>query len=344
MLQEQEKQKADIVKTNAEASKLNVEAVHKKLDIAGQAFGFVRANPTLENANATLDYLGQQGIYTPEQVSQYKEQVSADPSKIALLAEQAFRSALAAKDQLSKIESHNIGGSTITQTVDPVTGKTTTVSSVKNTQSPDSVASVAATIRGQNMTDARARELNKITQEGQQTQIINDPVRGPILINKGTGVARPAVAANGSVVQGELPAKKEASAKNLIPVLDEADKLIDGATGSYLGYGVDQAARAFGKVTEGSKNTAQLKVLEGSLMMNQPRMEGPQSDKDVAMYRQMAGQIGDPTVPREIKKAALATIRKLNNKYAGIPDTPAGGNDKNADLHAQAEAILRGGK
>jgi hypothetical protein len=62
-------------------------------------------------------------------------------------------------------------------------------------------------------------------------------------------------------------------------------------------------------------------------MMAQPRMEGPQSDKDVALYRQMSGQIGDPTVPGAIKQAALETIRGLHEKYAGMQpgESPAQG-------------------
>ena len=51
--------------------------------------------------------------------------------------------------------------------------------------------------------------------------------------------------------------------------------------------------------------------------MAMPRMEGPQSDKDTALYRQMAGQIGDSTVPTSTRKAALGTIKNLHQKYAG---------------------------
>jgi len=58
-------------------------------------------------------------------------------------------------------------------------------------------------------------------------------------------------------------------------------------------------------------------------MMAQPRMEGPQSDKDVALYRQMAGQIGDPTVPNKTKMAALDAIEELHRRYAGGSVKPA---------------------
>ena len=54
-------------------------------------------------------------------------------------------------------------------------------------------------------------------------------------------------------------------------------------------------------------------------MMAQPRMEGPQSDKDVALYRQMAGQIGDSSVPAAQKKAALQVIRQLHARYSAAP-------------------------
>jgi len=63
-------------------------------------------------------------------------------------------------------------------------------------------------------------------------------------------------------------------------------------------------------------------------MTNMPRMEGPQSDADVKLYRDAAGQIGDPTVPASIKKAAVGTIRQLQEKYKERADSlnGAGGN------------------
>jgi len=164
-----DKGQADVAKTQADTAKAQADALTKKLDIAGQAFGHVRANPTLENANATLDFLVGNGTYTAEQGAQYKALVASDPTQIAALADQAFRSALSAKDQLATYQTRNTGATTDTLAIDPVTGKVTVASSVKNTVSPDAqlqanisrannAATVAATERGQNMTDARARE------------------------------------------------------------------------------------------------------------------------------------------------------------------------------------------
>ncbi len=218
-----------------------------------------------------------------------------------------------------KLEIKNTGG--YTDAIDPYTGATKT--RIKNTQSPESIANNAVTMRGQNMVDARGRDLNEITRQGNQTQIINDPMRGPMLVDKGTGQVRQAMI-NGQAIQGEVPAKREASARAVLPILAQAEALIDKSTGSYAGAGIDQVARVFGGSTGGAEANARLKALEGNLMMAQPRMEGPQSNMDVLLYRQMAGQIGDPTVTPGVKKAALAEIRRLTEQYAGGAKPPAG--------------------
>ena len=204
--------------------------------------------------------------------------------------------------------------------LDPVTGQER--SSVKTGTSPDTVYSGNITMRGQNMTDARARELNAINKEAGQTQIVNDPNQGPLLINKGTGLARPAVGLDGKPIMGEKDALAKKNASEVVGLIDTAKQLIPGSTGSFTGAGVDLAARVVGKGTEGAQRTAQLKALEGALMMKMPRMEGPQSNIDVANYRQAVGQIGDPTIPNETKMAALRTVEEIQRRYAGIETTP----------------------
>jgi len=109
---------------------------------------------------------------------------------------------------------------------------------------------------------------------------------------------------------------KGSNAKVVLTMADEAEKLIDQSTGSALGAGIDTVAGAFGRSTEGAQAIARLKVLQAGMMLNMPRMEGPQSDRDVQLYRDAAASIGDPTVPKETRKAALKTIRDLQNFYA----------------------------
>jgi hypothetical protein len=54
-------------------------------------------------------------------------------------------------------------------------------------------------------------------------------------------------------------------------------------------------------------------------------MEGPQSDKDTALYRQMAGNVADASMPVAQRLASLDTLEKLQQKYlpGGSQYTPA---------------------
>jgi hypothetical protein len=174
--QDYQKKIQDQQKTASEISAKDFETASKRLDVAGQAFGFVRANPTLENAVSTIGYLERNGILSPEQAKQYRQTVEASPQAIGQLAEQAFRSTLDAKDQLGQIKVTNLGGTSQTTSVDPVTSRVTVLADTPITQSADNAATqatarannaatVGATIRGQDMTDSRGREANATQRE-----------------------------------------------------------------------------------------------------------------------------------------------------------------------------------
>jgi len=140
---------------------------------------------------------------------------------------------------------------------------------------------------------------------------------------------------------------KQADAKDVLPLLDMAEPLVKKATGSYAGAGADMAANVFGVSTEGANAASQLQALEGMLVSKMPKMSGPQSDKDVLLYKQMAGQIGNPTVPAERKLAAMQTIRQINQMYAGSEPKQQSSNaslsraDRDASLKNARNAILR---
>ncbi len=139
------------------------------------------------------------------------------------------------------------------------------------------------------------------------------------------------VTMGGKPVRSEDSMKKTANAKTVISLLDEADKLIPNSTGSVIGYGVDAVVGATGYGTKGATAIGQLKTIEGQLIGNMPRMEGPQSDADRMLYQQAAGDIANAMKPREIRKAAVQTIRKLQERYA--PGQSAGGIDSLLDKY-----------
>ena len=87
--------------------------------------------------------------------------------------------------------------------------------------------------------------------------------------------------------------------------------LIDKSTGSGAGALVDTVAGFFGKATPGAIAVGQMAPVFDLVLKMVPRFEGPQSDKDTQSYREAAGQLANPAVPNEQKKAAGKIILRL---------------------------------
>lgn len=104
--------------------------------------------------------------------------------------------------------------------------------------------------------------------------------------------------------------------QNSMSAAQEANSLFSKATGSGAGKARDATAAFFGKSTEGAQAAAQLKVVAGKLVAAVPKFSGPQSDADVKLYREMAGQVGDESLPVETRKAALQTVVELQRGEA----------------------------
>jgi hypothetical protein len=123
--------------------------------------------------------------------------------------------------------------------------------------------------------------------------------------------------------------KKERGMQGIGETIDQAKNILQGKTfnekgeqvkaplptQSYGGVAQDFVSGIFGGSPKGSAEADRLKVLGGSLVMAMPRMEGPQSDRDVSLYREMAGQVGDSTLSVARRLAALDQVEKLYRKY-----------------------------
>lgn len=138
--------------------------------------------------------------------------------------------------------------------------------------------------------------------------------------NTRENLALQAQAGNPPVAEQDARAKK---AGELINLANEATGILKDASSGLVGGLKTTAAEALGMSTDSSKADARLKVISGQLVMNMPRMEGPQSDADRLLYQQMAGDIANPKVPRETRAAALQTIVELQQKYAPAQQAPA---------------------
>ncbi|NJB80287.1 hypothetical protein [Xanthomonas arboricola] len=113
-------------------------------------------------------------------------------------------------------------------------------------------------------------------------------------------------------------------ARDTLSLLERAEQILPSATGSRGGQLVDAAAGLVGTSTPGAQATAQLQTIAGQLTSKMPRMQGPQSDRDVQLYQQMAGDLANPSIPTETRLAALRTIRALNQKYANQQPAASG--------------------
>lgn len=109
--------------------------------------------------------------------------------------------------------------------------------------------------------------------------------------------------------------KKIINAPALEQSLQEAETLLPKATSGGLNTAIRGANRFFNNSTESSPTDTQLEVISANLTSNVPRMEGPQSDADVVMYKKAAGDVGNSKIPYSERLAAVQTIRKLNQKY-----------------------------
>jgi hypothetical protein len=306
---------AEIDKTKGETDKMAREAAEHQFEIAGQLAAAWAQNP---NVNQTSIRAGLASALHSKIISDdvYKAKIGEldaipdNPASLNDWAKGTLQQVMKAKDSYGYMAPD---ANTVANNA---------------TSRANNAATVAATRRGQDMTDARAREQNALTREGQQTQVVVDPNQGPLLINKATKTAVPATFADGTRVPGENVVAARKLNDQLQAGITEARRLIPLATSSGIGALADQGAAFFGKSTEGADAAAQLDTLAGWMTANVPRMQGPQSDKDVLLYRQMAGDVANRSLPASRRLAALDSLEKLQNKYADINQggTPAKAN------------------
>ncbi|RQO57029.1 hypothetical protein DBV14_09475 [Variovorax sp. KBW07] len=101
------------------------------------------------------------------------------------------------------------------------------------------------------------------------------------------------------------------------------DVFNDGPTDSGIGSLIDSGAAFIGVSPKGAQAAARLKALGGWLVSNVPRMEGPQSNFDVANYQVMAADVANDKLPLDRRKAALDSIVQMLEGVANPGAAPA---------------------
>lgn len=157
----------DSDKERATTTASQVDTARKKIDAVGQALGFVMRNPSADSATRAVQTLVMHGMLTAEEGDHYHAEIAKnpDPEHIRSMAAESYAASLKSKDQLSKIETRDLGGTVQTTATDPITGVPTVTNTMVKTQTPDSVASNAriaseGRLNRQNQLDVQERKSN----------------------------------------------------------------------------------------------------------------------------------------------------------------------------------------
>jgi hypothetical protein len=125
------------------------------------------------------------------------------------------------------------------------------------------------------------------------------------------GGARPSAAAEKTAAQRTQLGKDLDFAISELSNITKDGGLIDQSTGSGAGRLVDIGAGFVGQATKGAIAIGKIAPVADLALKIVPRFEGPQSNQDVASYKEAAGQLADSTLPTQIRKEAGRTVLRL---------------------------------
>ena len=175
--------------------------------------------------------------------------------------------------------------------------------------------------------NAQFKGAETLGTEGAKAQLdlvtIPDPKNpaNKILVQR-SQVAAQAAAGAPAVVEVD---KKVAQGQSMIDLAQRAQAILPKATSGAISNLATMATDAAGIPTNKSAADGQLRIIGAQLVSNVPRMEGPQSDADVKLYKQAAADVANGNIPYQTRIKSLNTIIELNQKYAqGGAQRPAG--------------------
>lgn len=304
----------------------------------------------VEKANKAISDIA--GLSSPEQaieslnqnlragnIDQQKYQavlgtIPQDPAQFPAWRKNMLVNILDAKTQLEltkpTIQTRNTGGSTDTLAIDPMTGKVTVTNSVRNTMSPDAVASNKVAQGQLDVARQRlAHDQSKDAKEASTGVTYQQDAQGNLValpknVAPGQPVSPIPVMAGGAPMQGKNSPKAAFAQQysQVKGVLEDVKALIPKATSSGVGKLRDVTLGAVGATTDAGNAAAKLDTYGGWLTGSVPRFEGPQSDSDRLAYTQMAGSVANRSLPADQRLASLEALVKFMDEKAksyGIP-------------------------
>ena len=174
------------------------------------------------------------------------------------------------KEMLAALQPHMVAAGGALVNTNPLAGPTGqgTANAIPITQTAANAAAQATAQRGQDMVDARAREANQLTREANAN--VYDPERG-VLVNKATGLARPAATMDGKPVGPKDKPLPEGAQKQILgarnlqdAVQNYRDKLAGWSNGQMLSPDARAAmGNAYNNMMLQAKEAYNLGVLNG---------------------------------------------------------------------------------
>ena len=210
------------------------------------------------------------------------------------------------------ISNVDLGGAVITQEYNPVTRTTRVLETRPKSLSPEQARAAA---------QEKTKVAHTTTDETGNVTLYN--MFGQVIGARDASGAPVGLKGKPSAQFEKTRAQREQLQKDLttgIRELEDITKdggLIDQSTGSGAGRLVDVANRFVGRATPGDIAIGKLKPIADLPLKLIPRFEGPQSNADTTSYKEAAGQLADPTLPREIRKQAGLTVLRLLKERKG---------------------------
>jgi hypothetical protein len=209
---------AKVGKLKSETGEIDFNVAKKRMDASAAAINSLVANPNVTHQDVinTMVNLVNQGIVTPEQGQQAIRELPGRPEQLRPFLMQKGLQVMDATKRMEmlqpKLEKVDNGGqisfvdtNTMTNPQGPAP--------VTKVATPDALVSAATQRRGQDLTDSRSREANQLAREANAT--VYDPERG-VLVNKATGLARPAATMDGQPIGPKNKDLTDAQAKALL--------------------------------------------------------------------------------------------------------------------------------
>ena len=304
---------ASTQKAQADAKKTQYE-LHRKQVENGLMMAVNGSTPQAIEQSVSEGVRG--GLWSEQEAQQILSDMPRDGNPQALMTWrlEQLQTALSAKDALEQYMKR-----------DQMAAEDARAAEARKVQMRGQDISAQTAMRGQNMTDARARETNQMTREANAT--VYDAERG-VLVNKATGLARPASTMDGKPVGAKDKPLTEGQAKAVAFAarMEAADKTIDelskaGRTvstpGSRTGFGVGDVVNVFNSPEGRQLDQAKRDFINAVLRRESGAVIGDQEFANAE--KQYFPQVGDDvgTIAQKARNRRIA----LEGMKADVPSS-----------------------